>query len=254
MLGNLCAVAPSLVVWVIWKEYATIRYGDSSYSYRRLFDRVRDHIYTWCAMTQGRKFSQPLSQLIALAYSPPLRVCRHKLVRWELLPLGKMKLNVDASLGRHKVATRAILYNACGDFISAICFALPCVLPIRAESMAMLYGLIFYAQIYDGHLVETDCRTLLNVLSNPSRYTGQFLAEIRCTSNMLCINASTLCYWPREANTVAYTLAPYGLHAPGVILYSSITALPYDVRGALAIDESLPSFRLYVYYRLAQQR
>lgn len=49
ILCQLRAVVPSLVVWVIWKEYTTIKFDDSSFSYRRLFESICDHVYTWSA-------------------------------------------------------------------------------------------------------------------------------------------------------------------------------------------------------------
>lgn len=38
MIGQLRAIVPSLVTWVIWKEYTLIKFGDISFSYRRMFE------------------------------------------------------------------------------------------------------------------------------------------------------------------------------------------------------------------------
>lgn len=116
---------------------------------------------------QGRKYSQPIPYLNACYFSPSLHTRRHRLVHWELPPSDKLKLNVDASVGRFNAAAGTVLRNDHGDFVSAICFSLPTTLPLWAALMALLYALIFYARDYDHLILETDCRLLLSHLSAP---------------------------------------------------------------------------------------
>lgn len=177
MLGQLRAVVPSLVTCVIWKEYTSIRFGDNCFSYRRLFEQVRDHIFTWCASTQGYKFTQNIPHLVARKFSPPFRAIRPRIIRWLLPPTGKLKLNVDASVGCTAVTARAVLWNSHGAFVSAITFSLPASTPLRAELRALEYTLIYYALEHDQLLIETDYRLLLRYLSTPKRYTGSLAAD-----------------------------------------------------------------------------
>lgn len=99
-----------------------------------MFERVRNHIYTWCATMQGHKFSQTIPHLVGRQFSP-LRTRRHKVVHWELPSTGKLKLNVDAAVGCTTAATSAVLRNHQGEFVSAICFSLPASSSLRDELM-----------------------------------------------------------------------------------------------------------------------
>lgn len=72
MIGQLQAVVPSLITLIIWKEYSSISFGQSSFSYSQLSERIRDHIHTWCSTTQRSKFTQPIPHLIERNFSPRL--------------------------------------------------------------------------------------------------------------------------------------------------------------------------------------
>lgn len=188
MMGHFRAVIPAMVLWVIWKEYTSIRFGDNNFSYRHLFDRVRRHIYSWCASVQGRKFVEPFPNLIACGFSPHIKVTRHRLDRWKLPPSGRMKLNVDAAVGRSGAAAGAVLRNDSEGFVSAVCFALPSVTPVRAELMALLYSILFYAVTYDGLHVETDWEwfwlCLQIPLNIPARVQEMSSELLRCYVSM----------------------------------------------------------------------
>lgn len=199
MLGQLRIVVPSLVVWVIWKVYTSICFVKDCFSYRRLLDRVRDHIYIWCASTQGSKFSQNIPHLVTRFFSPSLRSRRHKIVRWELPPSGKLKLNVDAAVDRCAAAAGAVLHNRHGESVSAICFILPPSSPLRAELMALQYALIYFAARNEQLLIETNCRDLLKCLSSLDKYTGLFAVDRRHTLHFLRLNTSSISYCPRES-------------------------------------------------------
>lgn len=86
-----------------------------------------------------------------------------------------MKLNVDATVGRSQAAGGAILRNDQGLFLSAICFALPSVNPLRTELLTLTMALIHFSMEWDLIVVETDCYTILSMLSSDHQHTG-FLA------------------------------------------------------------------------------
>lgn len=89
-------------------------------------------------------------------------------MHWVLPPSGKLKLNVDAAVSRCNSAAGAIVRNDRGDIVLALCFYLPLHTPLRAELMALQYALIYYSQTYDSMIIETDCRLLLDHLSDPN--------------------------------------------------------------------------------------
>lgn len=200
MIGQLRVVVPSLGTWVIWKECASVRFGDNCFSYMRLFERVRDHIYTWCSSIQGFKFTQNIPYLVAMKFSPPLHQRRHRITRWVLPPTRKLKLNVDASVGCNVVVAGAVLRNSHGELMLAICFSLPTSTPMWAELRAVQFALIYYACTHDQLLIETDCRLLLSYLSAPQRYTGSLVTNLQRTLQFLKLNGATLSSCPREAN------------------------------------------------------
>lgn len=109
--------------------------------------------------------------------------------------------------------------------------------------MVLLYSLLFFARDYDRLLVETDCRLLLSCLSGPNRYTGSLRVDLERASDFLCLNGSSLQYYPRDANTPAHTLSQHGLRSAGVVTYASLTHLPCEVRGAIILDVSVPHLR-----------
>lgn len=72
MMGYLRATVPSIVTWVMWKEYVEIRFGSDHFDYVRLYDKVKMTIYTWCSAMNGKSFATTMPQLVALNFSPPL--------------------------------------------------------------------------------------------------------------------------------------------------------------------------------------
>lgn len=244
MAGQLLAVVPSIVVWEIWKMYTSCRFGEESFDYGQLFLKVKSSIYIWCSSVNGKKFARNMPHLVAQHFSPPLRMKRATIVRWTLPLSGKLKLNVDAAVGKHMSAGAAILRTCQGSFHSALSFPLPLLSPLRAEIHALTIALMYYAQHHDSLIIETDCQSLLTLLANPECITGELRLDIARVSQFLILNSSTLQYCPREANMAPHKLARYGYHSPGLTRYSSVQALPCEVRGALYVDRHLPTLRL----------
>lgn len=71
-----------------------------------------------------------------------------------------------------------------------------------------------------------------------------FRYGFRRATTFLCLNASSLHYCPRKANTAAHTLSRHGFHVVGVTILTSFIDLPCEVRGALSLDARVPRLRL----------
>lgn len=166
------------------------------------------------------------------------------MVHWLLPPSGKLKLNVDVAVRRTHSAAGAILQNHRGELISALCFYLPLVPPIRAELVAILFALIYYSRDYDRMIIETDCRLLLQHFSTPDQFTGTYRAELQRTVKFLILNEATLQYCPREVNAAAHSLSRYGLRFNGAKLYLTLSSFPCEVRSVVALDATVPNLRL----------
>lgn len=192
---------------------------------------------------QGRKYSRQIRHLIRFNFSPPIRSTRPKIVRWELPPIGKLMLNIDATVGSSRAAAAAVLRTHTGDLISAICFYLPAMTPLRAELMALQYALIYYSRNCDHLILETCCKMLLHHLSTLDKFTGPYVIDLQRTIQFLCLNSSSLSYSPRETNTAAHTLSRHGLRSVGVTLFTSLSSLPCEVQGAIILDSSVPNLR-----------
>lgn len=243
MRGQLRVVTPSMVLWNIWKAYAAVRYGSDSFTSTRLFEQIRLSLYNWGLSVKDKKFTSHMPQLFTLKFLPTLRSARLRIVRWILPPTGRMKLNVDATVGHATAAGAAILCSDQGTFISAITFSLPWLSPLRAEMMTLMLAVTYYARGYAQLIVETDCQILLSMLDGSRLYTGALGDDITRTARLLALNSSLLQYCPREANSAAHRLARYGYRVAGVAHYAQLPELPSDVRGELILDLQLPTLR-----------
>lgn len=125
----------------------------------------------------GKRFATNMPHLVALSFSPPLRPKRLRIIRWELPPTGKMKLYVDAAVGRFQATGGAVLRDDQRRLVLAICFALPQVSPLHAELLTLTLALIHYGREWDHIVVETDCYSIISMLLTPLPSTGFLAAD-----------------------------------------------------------------------------
>lgn len=179
----------------------------------------------------GSKLSTNSRQIFS--WLPALRPPRPLIVHWVTPPSGRLKLNVDAAVGRHYAAGGAILRNHRGSCLGAISFRLPLSPPLHAEIQAVVFGLLYFLPFYRTIILESDCAQLIDRLTWQNIVHGN--SHLQRLHSLVHFHRLPYSHIYREANMAAHYLEQHVMLYPRTKHYTSDT-LPSLVRAAVTLD------------------
>lgn len=232
LIGVYKIVIPAIIVYNIWCGYTSIVYGDKTHiTDASLRHSIRYDIILWHNKIAGSKIAT--GSLLHFSWLPAFQQPRPLMIRWVTPPSGRLKLNVDAAVGRHYAAGSAILRDHMGSCIGAISFRLPPCAPLHAEIQAAMFGILYFLPFHRTFILESDCAQLIDRLSWRHLVHGNY--HLRQLHTLVHLHRLDYHHIYREANMAAHYLAQHAMLNPRTQHYTSHT-LPSLVRASILLD------------------
>lgn len=99
MEGKLMQIVPGIILWNIWKEYNKTTKEEKLWNQEKTQEKIKEEIKEWCLMLNDTKKACNSQPLIEAGITPRLQTKTTKILKWELPPTGKLKINTDAAIG-----------------------------------------------------------------------------------------------------------------------------------------------------------
>lgn len=146
LLGVLRIVIPGIILYQIWRIYASIVYGgDTSIcTMESLMAIIRSEIYLWAKSIDNTKLASGYHSVQHLGILPPFHRKQSHVIRCIIPHSGRLKLNTDVADGRTFAAGGAILRNSTGECIGTLSFCLPISTPYHAELQTAYFAMLFF--------------------------------------------------------------------------------------------------------------
>ncbi|XP_060211737.1 uncharacterized protein LOC132639298 [Lycium barbarum] len=241
-------VAPSIIIWQIWKSRYKSRFENSRMSYNGIILMINQQLNL---VTHNQSPRIPpfmkwyhFYDLIDKA-KPDISVTP---VKWFPPRDGWLKLNTDGcSKGNPGLSGGGgVIRNHQGKLISAFSSPLGCMTNNLSEATALQTGLKWCIDNAIRKIeVESDSLMLIKWIQNFASMPWNLqmvVMDIRTSLESFEDFKIQHCF--REANKVADTLANTGLECNQNIWYTDFTQLPRQAKGEFNLDKlGLPSFR-----------
>lgn len=109
-------------------------FDDATWSPSFILCSIRRDLYLWAKSRNGTKLAVSVPRLIQMGLFPPIWSSRMRILHWNPPPMGRLKLNTDADVGRSLAGEGAVVRDSDGRFVHAFSYSLRLDFPLHVEA------------------------------------------------------------------------------------------------------------------------